>query len=56
MMLAAIPGEVGDGGSVTVSNVDGAASSTMATHVGLPNFGLFHSGAGHIEAVAGELP
>jgi secreted PhoX family phosphatase len=34
MMLAAIPGEVGDGAARTVTNVDGAASSTVDTHVG----------------------
>ena len=34
MMLAAIPGEVGDGGTVTITNVDGAASSMVTTHIG----------------------
>lgn len=34
MMLAAIPGEVGDDGKQTVVNVDGAASSTVDTYVG----------------------
>jgi secreted PhoX family phosphatase len=34
MMLAAVPGEVGDGGTRTVVNVDGAASSIVDTHVG----------------------
>jgi secreted PhoX family phosphatase len=34
MMLAALPGEVGDGEPRTVSNVDDAASSTVDTYVG----------------------
>jgi len=34
MMLAAIPGDVGDGGKRTVVNVDGTASSTVETYVG----------------------
>lgn len=34
MMLAAIPGEVGDGGKRTVVNVDGTASSIVDTYVG----------------------
>jgi hypothetical protein len=34
MMLAAIPGKVGDGGMRTVTNVDGAASSSVGTFVG----------------------
>ena len=36
MLLAAIPGEVGDGSKKTVVNVDGAASSTVDTHIGQP--------------------
>jgi secreted PhoX family phosphatase len=36
MMLAAIPGEVGDGEKRTVINVDGAASSAVDTYVGKP--------------------
>jgi secreted PhoX family phosphatase len=34
MLLAAIPGQVGDGGSVLVSNQLGAATGTMTTYVG----------------------
>ena len=34
MMLAALPGETGDGGKRTITNVDGAASSTVTTFVG----------------------
>jgi secreted PhoX family phosphatase len=34
MMLAALPGEVGDGDQQTVTNVDGAASSVVDTPVG----------------------
>ncbi len=34
MMLAAVPGEVGDGFSTTVVNVDGATTQTVQTYVG----------------------
>jgi secreted PhoX family phosphatase len=34
MMLAAIPGEVGDGETITVNNVDGTAISAVQTHIG----------------------
>ena len=34
MMLAAIPGEVGDGDPITITNVDGTASSTVGTYIG----------------------
>jgi secreted PhoX family phosphatase len=34
MLLAAIPGEVGDGDATTVTNVDGAATQTVTTFVG----------------------
>jgi len=34
MMLAALPGQVGDGGAKTITNVDGATSATQATIVG----------------------
>ena len=34
MMLAALPGEAGDGGPRTIVNVDGANSSTVTTFVG----------------------
>jgi uncharacterized protein len=34
MMLAALPGEVGDGAPKTVNNVDGAASSAVDTYLG----------------------
>jgi secreted PhoX family phosphatase len=34
MMLAAIPGEVGDGAARLVTNTDGAASSSVTTYVG----------------------
>lgn len=34
MLLAAVPGQVGDGGSVLVSNQLGAATSTVTTYVG----------------------
>jgi secreted PhoX family phosphatase len=34
MMLAALPGQVGDGGAKTITNVDGATSATQATLVG----------------------
>jgi hypothetical protein len=34
MMLAAVPGAVGDGAARTVTNVDGAASSVVNTYVG----------------------
>jgi secreted PhoX family phosphatase len=34
MMLAAIPGSVGDGGARTITNVDGLATSTVTTFVG----------------------
>jgi secreted PhoX family phosphatase len=34
MMLAATPGEVGDGGAQTVVNVDGAASQAVTTYIG----------------------
>jgi hypothetical protein len=36
MMLAAIPGEVGDGASRAVTSVDGAASKTVTTYLGQP--------------------
>jgi hypothetical protein len=34
MMLAAIPGTIGDGGSRTITNVDGLNTSTVTTYVG----------------------
>jgi secreted PhoX family phosphatase len=34
MLLAAIPGEVGDGKTLTVTNVDGAATQAVTTYVG----------------------
>ena len=34
MMLAALPGRTGDGEARTITNVDGAASSTITTYVG----------------------
>jgi hypothetical protein len=34
MMLAALPGKTGDGAPRTITNVDGAASSTVTTYVG----------------------
>lgn len=34
MMLAAVPGSVGDGGKKTIANVDGAASKSVDTYVG----------------------
>jgi secreted PhoX family phosphatase len=34
MMLAALPGEAGDGEAKTITNVDGAASSSVTTYVG----------------------
>ena len=34
MMLAALPGKAGDGAPRTITNVDGAASSTVTTYVG----------------------
>jgi hypothetical protein len=34
MLLAAIPGEVGDGAPKTINNVDGAASQAVTTYVG----------------------
>ena len=34
MMLAALPGRTGDGTARTITNVDGAASSTVTTYVG----------------------
>lgn len=34
MMLAALPGQTGDGGARTITNVDGANSSTVTTFVG----------------------
>jgi secreted PhoX family phosphatase len=34
MMLAAVPGEVGDGEARLVTNTDGAASSSVTTYVG----------------------
>ncbi|MBI3897373.1 MAG: PhoX family phosphatase [Gammaproteobacteria bacterium] len=34
MLLAAIPGEVGDGAARTVTNVDGAVTTTVDTYVG----------------------
>jgi secreted PhoX family phosphatase len=34
MLLAAIPGRVGDGDARSITNVDGAASSTVTTYVG----------------------
>ena len=34
MMLAALPGRTGDGEARTITNVDGAASSTVTTYVG----------------------
>ncbi|MDM0013111.1 PhoX family phosphatase [Variovorax sp. J22P168] len=34
MMLAALPGQVGDGAAKTITNVDGAVSATQATFVG----------------------
>ncbi len=34
MMLAALPGRTGDGEAKTITNVDGAASSTVTTYVG----------------------
>ncbi|MGO4390925.1 PhoX family phosphatase [Variovorax sp. M-6] len=34
MMLAALPGQVGDGAAKTITNVDGATSATQATFVG----------------------
>jgi secreted PhoX family phosphatase len=34
MLLAAIPGKVGDGEARSISNVDGAASSSVTTYVG----------------------
>jgi secreted PhoX family phosphatase len=36
MMLAAIPGRVGDGGRKTITNTDGAATKTVETFVGAP--------------------
>ena len=33
MMLAALPGQVGDGAAKTITNVDGATSATQATSV-----------------------
>ena len=34
MMLAALPGQTGDGKARTITNVDGASSSTVTTYVG----------------------
>jgi len=34
MLLAAVPGKVGDGAAKTITNIDGAASGTQATFVG----------------------
>jgi secreted PhoX family phosphatase len=34
MLLAALPGAVGDGGAKTITNVDGATTATQATFVG----------------------
>jgi secreted PhoX family phosphatase len=34
MLLAALPGRVGDGGARTITNVDGATTATQATIVG----------------------
>jgi secreted PhoX family phosphatase len=34
MMLAAVPGKTGDGAPRTITNVDGASSSTVTTYVG----------------------
>ena len=34
MMLAALPGKTGDGAPRTITNVDGASSSTVTTYVG----------------------
>lgn len=36
MMLAAVPGQVGDGGKKTITNTDGAKSKTVDTYVGAP--------------------
>jgi secreted PhoX family phosphatase len=36
MLLAALPGETGDGGAHTINNVDGASSSTVTTYIGKP--------------------
>lgn len=36
MMLAAVPGKVGDGSKKTISNVDGANTKTVDTYVGAP--------------------
>ena len=36
MMLAAIPGKVGDGGAKTINNVDGASTKAVQTYVGAP--------------------
>jgi secreted PhoX family phosphatase len=34
MLLAALPGQIGDGGAKTITNVDGATTRTQATFVG----------------------
>ncbi|HYD80615.1 MAG TPA: PhoX family phosphatase [Paucimonas sp.] len=36
MLLAAVPGKVGDGGKKTVNNVDGATTKAVDTYVGAP--------------------
>jgi len=34
MLLAALPGKVGDGGAKTITNVDGSTTATQATFIG----------------------
>lgn len=36
MLLAAVPGRVGDGGAKTITNTDGATTKTVQTYVGAP--------------------